>query len=159
MIKAKIYKPAKNTMQSGRGKTQKWLLEYNTPISRSPESLMGWTSADSTMGQVRLRFDSLDDAKAYADKEGLAYIISPDQDRKIKPRNYVDNFKYEPPAGEKKEELKEEKTKKAPAKKKPSAKDKDADKPAPKKAATKKSPAKKTAAKKAPAKKATKDKE
>lgn len=96
-MKVKIYKPAKNAMQSGRAKTQGWVLEYESISTRKPESLMGWTQSGDTLNQVRLKFDSADDAARYAEKKGWEYMIMPVQERKVKPRNYGDNFKYVQP--------------------------------------------------------------
>lgn len=93
----RIYRPAKSAMQSGRAKAQDWLLEYELKTARQPESLMGWTSSGDTLNQVRLTFNSLEDAIAYADKKGWGYTVQPAQERIVRPRNYVDNFKYIPP--------------------------------------------------------------
>ncbi|MEO5367906.1 MAG: ETC complex I subunit [Magnetococcus sp. WYHC-3] len=97
MIKARIYKPSKSAMQSGRGKSQDWVLEYESASTRRPESLMGWTQSEDTLGQVRLKFATLDDARKYAETKGLYYKVQPEAVRKVKPRNYSDNFRYIPP--------------------------------------------------------------
>ena len=95
-MKAIIYQPAKNVMQSGRGKTDVWVLEYAEDIKRAPEPLNGWTSSDSTTGQVSLKFDSLEKAQKFADDNGLAYFVKTSSVRKVRPRNYTDNFKFVP---------------------------------------------------------------
>ena len=100
-MKARIYKPAKNVMQSGRAHAGTWLLEYESKTRRDPDPLMGWGSASNTLGQVRLKFSSLSEAKAYAEKEGLPYQIISSGARKIKPRNYGDAFRYIPVEGTK----------------------------------------------------------
>ncbi len=52
---ARIFKPAKTAMQSGRAKTSRWVLEFEAEAARRIDPLMGWTSADETTpGQVRL---------------------------------------------------------------------------------------------------------
>lgn len=81
-------------MQSGRGNIDEWVLEYESAAIRKPEPLMGWTYAGDTLGQVKLKFPTLDDAKNYAQKNGLLYTVLPSQDRKVQPRNYGDNFRY-----------------------------------------------------------------
>lgn len=96
MIKAKIYKPCKTAMQSGRGKTDKWVLEYERSHKIGPESLMGWTASGDTYNQVKLKFDTLEQAIARADKEGMDYTVIQPQERRVKPRNYGDNFVYLP---------------------------------------------------------------
>ncbi|MBI1327982.1 MAG: oxidoreductase [Alphaproteobacteria bacterium] len=95
-MKVKIYQPSKNAMQSGRGKTKTWLLEYELETPRTPEPLMGWVSSGDTLNQVRLKFDCVDKAVAYAKKEGWEYTVIPHQERVVQPRNYLDNFKYRP---------------------------------------------------------------
>jgi hypothetical protein len=92
-MNARIYSPSKNAMQSGLGKTGEWVLEYESRANRSPEPLMGWTTGD-TLGQVRLKFKTLEEARAYAIKQGLSITVLPPHERKIRPRNYADNFVY-----------------------------------------------------------------
>src|SRR2546429_8197140 len=75
MALARIFKPAKNAMQSGRAQTRKWVLEYEPATPRRPEPLMGWASAEDTLDQISLRFATLDEALAYAAKHGLDYTI------------------------------------------------------------------------------------
>ncbi len=93
----KIYKPGKTAMQSGRAKTGGWLLEYETTTARRPENLMGWTESGDTLNQVKLKFDDADGAIAFAEKKGWDYTVMAAQGRKVKPRNYGDNFRYRPP--------------------------------------------------------------
>ena len=97
MNKVRIYQKSKNAMQSGRALTGRWVLEYESDAHRTPEPLMGWTQSDDTMEQVRLYFDSCEKAKEYAVEKNLGYTILPSHERKIRPRNYSDNFKYIPP--------------------------------------------------------------
>ena len=65
MALARIYRPAKTAMQSGRAKTHKWVLEYEPASRRDPDPLMGWSSARDTLNEVQLRFDTLEEALAY----------------------------------------------------------------------------------------------
>lgn len=102
VMRVKIYKPSKNTMQSGRAALAGWLLENDEPIDGAPENLMGWSGASSTYGQVKLKFESLDDAKAFAERKGWDYTVLPEKNRQLKPRNYSDNFKYIPPKAQEK---------------------------------------------------------
>lgn len=97
MIKAKIFQPSKTAMQSGRGKAKAWVLEYEASSARSPESLMGWTKSGDTLNQVKMSFETKDDAIAFAEKNGFAITVLEARTRKVKPRNYGDNFKYHPP--------------------------------------------------------------
>ncbi len=93
-MKARIFAPSKAATQSGLGKTGEWVLEYESPTERKPEPLMGWTASGDTMNQVRLKFPSLDEAKAFAEKKGMEYTVQTARQRRVKPRNYGDNFRY-----------------------------------------------------------------
>ncbi|MEX6725441.1 ETC complex I subunit [Parapedomonas caeni] len=92
-MKARIFRPAKTAMQSGKGNTRLWLLEFEADAAKRPDPLMGWAGGASTQSQVRLKFDSCDAAIAYADKHGLAYEVLPDQPRALKLQSYADNFR------------------------------------------------------------------
>lgn len=92
----RIFKPSKNTMQSGLAKTKKWCLEFVPYTDRSPESLMGWTQSGDTTSQVKLEFTSCDEAISYAQKMGWEWSADKERVRKVIPRNYGDNFKYVP---------------------------------------------------------------
>ena len=95
MALARIYRPAKTATQSGRAQTHKWLLEYEPASRRDPDPLMGWSSARDTLNEVRLRFDSLDEAVAFARKEGLDYTLIEPHARTPKAKSYADNFRYD----------------------------------------------------------------
>lgn len=95
-MKAIIYKATKNVMQSGQGKLSTWLLEYDEAIMRAPESLNGWTATNSTTGQVQLKFESQEQAENFAKNNNLEYRVKASHARKVRPRNYSDNFKYIP---------------------------------------------------------------
>jgi hypothetical protein len=92
---ARILRPAKTAMQSGRAGTKAWILEYQQETKRTPDPLMGWTSAADTLNQVRLKLDTLEEAKAYAEAHGLAYTVEEPHARTIKPKAYADNFRYD----------------------------------------------------------------
>ncbi len=89
----RIFQPAKTAMQSGRGRTHGWVLEFAPRARRQPEPLMGWTSAADTTNQIRLRFDTRDEALAYAQKQGYRVELLEPHDRKLKPKSYADNFR------------------------------------------------------------------
>jgi hypothetical protein len=95
-MKARIYKPAKNAMQSGRANTEAWVLEYELETPRRPEPIMGWVASEDTLNQVRMKFLTKEAAIAFAEKEGLAYAVIEPHERKVKPQSYIDNFKYQP---------------------------------------------------------------
>lgn len=88
-------------MQSGRGKAQQWVIEAVTTSKRQPEPLMGWVSSEDTLNQIFIRrFNSTEEAIAHAEREGWDYTVAAAQERKVRPRSYMDNFKYIPPSKE-----------------------------------------------------------
>lgn len=94
-MQVRIFQPPKNPMQSGRATTRKWVMEFEPQSPRKVEPLMGWTSSADTRAQLRLRFDTLEEAIAYAEQEGLMYSVERSRERKVKPKLYADNFKYD----------------------------------------------------------------
>ena len=72
---ARIYKPAKTAMQSGNAKTKEWVLDYEPEQPREVEPLMGWTSSGDMRQQVRLHFDTAEEAVAYCERHGIAYQV------------------------------------------------------------------------------------
>jgi len=97
MACARIFRPSKTAMQSGRAGTRRWVLEYEPATPREPDPLMGWSSAGDTLNEVRLKFATLDEAKEFAEKKGLDYTIVEPHERAFKPKNYADNFRYDRP--------------------------------------------------------------
>tara|TARA_B110000008_G_scaffold187471_1_gene186264 strand:+ start:237 stop:518 length:282 start_codon:yes stop_codon:yes gene_type:complete len=91
MKKAKIYKPSKTAMQSGKGNTKMWLLEFET-LNNSINPLMGWESSEDTLSEVRLEFLSKDQAINYAKNNNIDYYVIEPQNRKIIKKSYTDNF-------------------------------------------------------------------
>lgn len=94
-MSARIYRPARNAMQSGQAKSQRWLVEFSPEAQpRSVEPLMGWTSSTDTLNQVKLWFETKEEAIAYAVREGLAYsVIDPPAEGARRAIAYSDNFK------------------------------------------------------------------
>ena len=78
-------------MQSGLGKTDKWILEYETKDPTS-NPLMGWESSDDTLSEIKLEFSSKDSALNYAKKMKIDYEIIEPKKRKITKKSYADNF-------------------------------------------------------------------
>ena len=97
MALARIYQPTKTAMQSGGGKTRRWVLDYEQASPRVPDPLMGWSSAGDTLNQVRLRFATLEEAVAFAKKRGLDYTVIEPHQRSFKPKSYAENFRYDRP--------------------------------------------------------------
>ena len=91
---ARIYKPAKSATQSGLARTKQWLLVFEQDKPREIEPLMGWTSSGDTRQQLRLWFDTNEEAIAYAEREGVAYRVEEPQEVKRRMASYSDNFKF-----------------------------------------------------------------
>ena len=89
-----IYQPAKTSMQSGQAKTQYWQLEFKQNNAKSNDPLMGWVGGAETTTQLKLKFDTLDDAVQYAEKKGFVYTIKQPKKRALKPKSYSANFAY-----------------------------------------------------------------
>ena len=91
MKKAKIYKPTKTAMQSAKGNTKNWLLEFDT-LNTGISPLMGWESSKDTMSEVKLEFSTREQAINYAKKNNIDYYVIEPQKRKIIKKSYSDNF-------------------------------------------------------------------
>lgn len=93
MKTARIYQRPKNAMQSGRANTDRWILEFDPGERQVPDPLTGWAGSGDTSNQLRLGFPTLEAAKAYAERERLAYHVVPAPERKLKLQAYADNFR------------------------------------------------------------------
>ena len=91
---ARISRPAKSAMQSGIATTKEWVLEFEPASARKPDPLMGWTSSSDMNGQVRLHFETAEEAAAYAEAHGIAFqLVQPKVRRQII-KAYADNFAF-----------------------------------------------------------------
>lgn len=93
MTTARIFQRFKNAMQSGRAHTSIWVLEFQPASAKRPDPLTGWAGSDDTREQVKMTFPTLEAAKAYAEREGIAYHVVPAPERKLKLQSYADNFR------------------------------------------------------------------
>ena len=91
MKKAKIYKPTKTAMQSGKRNTKNWLLEFDT-LNTGINPLMGWETSNDTMSDVKLQFSTKEQAINYAKKNNIIYYIVEPKEHKIIKKSYSDNF-------------------------------------------------------------------
>tara|TARA_S200000501_G_C20839384_1_gene750899 strand:- start:2019 stop:2300 length:282 start_codon:yes stop_codon:yes gene_type:complete len=91
MRKAKIFKPSKTAMQSGKGNTSKWILEFITEDS-SINPLMGWESSTDTFHEIKLEFLDKESALDYAKKNKIKFEIIEPKEKKIVKKSYADNF-------------------------------------------------------------------
>ncbi|MCH7865517.1 MAG: ETC complex I subunit [Proteobacteria bacterium] len=94
MTEVRIYEPAKTAMQSGRGNTKSWVIEYEPGSPKETDSLMGWAGSADTRSQVRIHFPSKEEAVAFAKKNGMNFRVQEPRSRRIKPKSYSDNFAY-----------------------------------------------------------------
>tara|TARA_B100000029_G_scaffold132525_1_gene126425 strand:+ start:2078 stop:2359 length:282 start_codon:yes stop_codon:yes gene_type:complete len=91
MKKAKIHKPTKTAMQSGMRNTKNWVLEFET-LDNEISPLMGWESSKDTMSEVKIEFETKDQAINFAKKNNIDYYIIEPKNRKIVKKSYTDNF-------------------------------------------------------------------
>jgi hypothetical protein len=93
-MRARIYRPARNAMQSGTARTRDWVLDFQPGEARVQDPLMGWTGSGDTQSQVRLRFASQAEAEAYARTHGIDYVVLQPKSRaaNLRPAGYGENF-------------------------------------------------------------------
>jgi len=90
---ARIYQRYKNAMQSGKARTDEWVLEFESRLRKRPDPLTGWSGGAETQEQVKLTFPSVEAARAYAEREGIDYHLVPPAEPKLKLQSYADNFR------------------------------------------------------------------
>ena len=90
---ARIYQRYKNAMQSGKARTDEWMLEFESSRPKRPDPLTGWSGGAHPQEQVKLAFPSLEAAQAYAEREGIAFHVVPSAPVKLKLQSYADNFR------------------------------------------------------------------
>ena len=91
MKKAKIYIPSKTATQSGLGKEDKWILEFDSKDTTT-NPLMGWESSNDTMGEVKLEFSTKNKAIEYAKNNNISYKVIEPNKRKFIIKSYAENF-------------------------------------------------------------------
>ncbi|HEX5932959.1 MAG TPA: ETC complex I subunit [Pseudorhizobium sp.] len=93
-MSAKIYRPAKTAMQSGKAKTHLWVLEFDQEVPRRIDPILGYTSSSDMRQQVRLTFESQEQAEAYAKREGIEYRVILPKEVARQVVSYTDNFRF-----------------------------------------------------------------
>jgi len=93
---ARIFKPTKNAMQSGLRRCKKWIFEYAPEQARALDPLMGWTGSSDMNSQIRLSFDTKQEAVAYAERNAIDYVVQEPHVRKKRLKNYADVFAFRP---------------------------------------------------------------
>ena len=94
-MRARIFRPAKNAMQSGKARTKQWVLDYEPETPRTIDPLMGWTSSGDMRQQLNLEFDTAEEAVAYAKAHAIPYQLFEPHVPTPKPKAYSDNFKFD----------------------------------------------------------------
>ena len=94
-MSARIFSPAKTAMQSGKAKTGHWILEFDPQMPRKIDPLMGYTTSGDMNSQIRLTFETKEEAIAYAEKNSLVYRIQEPKETKRRQISYAENFRYD----------------------------------------------------------------
>ncbi len=83
-------------MQSGKAKTKEWVLEFEPSDARRSDPLMGWTqTGDTDSSQIRLAFETREEAVRYAEHHGIAFqLVDPKPVKRII-KAYADNFAFQ----------------------------------------------------------------
>lgn len=89
---AKIYRPSKTATQSGVAASRRWILEYEPTEGLSIDPLMGWTSSSNTSRQVRMFFDTRDQAIAFARAHNIPHQVAEPNERPRVLKSYSENF-------------------------------------------------------------------
>jgi hypothetical protein len=94
-MSARIFSPAKTAMQSGKAKTGFWVLEFDPEQPRKIDPLMGYTSSGDMKSQIRLTFETQEEAVAYAQRNGIAFRVQEPKDARRRQISYAENFRYD----------------------------------------------------------------
>ena len=92
---ARIYQPAPSAMQSGRGKSRHWVIEFPKTGGRNIDPLTGTVRSTDAKAQLDLKFDTLEAAVAYAKSKNIPHqVIKPKTVRRVS-RSYSENFAFD----------------------------------------------------------------
>ena len=89
---ARIYRPAPNAMQSGKANSKEWLLEFESETARTVDPLMGWISNADTNPQLRMYFDTREEAIEFAKRQGIPFQVTEPREAKRVIKTYAENF-------------------------------------------------------------------
>ena len=81
--------------EHGATRNRTWQLAFERERSLEPDPLTGWAGGggDARADQVRLLFDSPEDAVAYCERQGLKFEVSPEPPHRLHLQSYADNFR------------------------------------------------------------------
>ncbi len=91
-MQARIFRPAKTAIQSGRRKTKDWVVEFEPRSRVEADRLIGWNGSDDTNRQVQLRFPTKEAAISYCRRENLTFQVFEPHTRVVVPKSYAENF-------------------------------------------------------------------
>ena len=93
---ARIFKSSKTAMQSGTGNADQWFLEFEQKDHKSIDPVMSWIGSSDTTSQIKLKFETKEEATQYAKKNNLLFFIDEGSEKKmnIRKNGYGDNFDY-----------------------------------------------------------------
>ncbi len=94
-MSARIFSPSKTAMQSGKAKTGLWVLEFDPEMPRKIDPLMGYTTSGDMKSQIRLTFETKEEAVAYAEKNGLSFRVQEPKKSSRRQISYAENFRYD----------------------------------------------------------------
>ena len=95
---ARIFRPTRSAMSSGQHRKPVWVLEFEPAAPLIPEPLMGWTSSQDSLAHVRMGFPDRQSAIGFAERHGWRYQADKPPMSRVRPKNYVTQFKYVPPS-------------------------------------------------------------
>ena len=72
---ARIFRPARSAMTSGKARTKGWQLVFERHSAPYVEPLMGWIADDDQLATIELSFPTLQAAVCYAERQGLPYVV------------------------------------------------------------------------------------
>jgi NADH dehydrogenase len=93
VIKARLYQPSKSAMQSGKAKTNYWILQFIGSSEKLIDPLMGWVGSTNTLQQIQLKFDSISAALLYARKHNITLSVEKPRIHKVRLQSYGDKFR------------------------------------------------------------------
>lgn len=93
MKSARIFQQGTPATQSGKARSQVWILEHEPMEAKRADPLMGWAGSGDTDQQIRLRFPTREAAEAYAAHHGLSVTVMPPAPRRLILQSYADNFR------------------------------------------------------------------
>ena len=89
---ARVYRPSKTAVSSGRAKTRYWIVEFEPERRPEADPLVGWVGSGDTRRQLQLRFATREAAIAYCERHGIPHSVEEPRERAFRPKSYADNF-------------------------------------------------------------------